>query len=140
MKHLTLKAPNTEAKPTIAKQTLENARKAITNFMANEIQLIFLSIYGRNPNFEEDEEWTISTGDLADDVYINVEVDNSYLDVEDTTCERREISEISCALDGSIYLFDEDGNDWNVNEISLEELSAISDILEITYLNRVENR
>lgn len=137
MKKLELKEQPKKVHTYMATSILNDARKRIKDFVAFEIPLLYKAIFGTTPNFEDDEEWRICTGDLEGGVYINIEVDNSYLDVEDRIYERREIAEIACALDGSIYLYDEGGNDWNADEISLEELTEISNKLEQAYIKHL---
>lgn len=114
---------------------LANARKEIMDFIRFEIPLLYKKIYGRDK--EKDEEYSICTGDLGTDIFINVEVDNSYLDVEDTCYERREIAEIILNEDGGLTLVNEDGDEWYDNYIDFNELAAISNAIEKAYLAKI---
>lgn len=139
MKKLELKEqPKPKAqKWTKAHLILNNAKEDIKKFIKMEAALLYKAIYGSDPDFAEDGGWIICTGYLCGDLYINVEVDNSYLDVEDICYERREMAEIVVLLDDSIIVRDEDGNEWNDREITLEELAHVADLLELTYTNKV---
>ena len=119
-----------------ATSILANARKEIMDFIRFEIPLLYKKIYGRDK--EEDEDYSICTGDLGTDIFINVEVDNSYLDVEDTCYEKREIAEIVLDSElGLITLFNEDGDEWDSGYISLKELATISNDIEEAYLAKI---
>lgn len=138
MKKLELKENPAEHKVTKAHLILDKAKEDIKKFIKMEAALLYKAIYGKDPDFEEDGGWIICTGDLCGDLYINVEVDNSYLDVEDICYERREMAEVLVLLDDTIIVRDEDGDEWNDREISLEDLAHVSDLLELTYLNKIK--
>ena len=71
---------------------------------------------------------------------IKVEVDNSYLDVEDTIMENRTITEIHVSLDGNIFLVAyEDDTEIEWKDISTDELAGLANILENQYLNIVKS-
>ena len=118
---------------TKAHLILNNAKEEIKKFIRFEAELLYTSIYGDEPDFEEEGGWRICTGDLKEDLYINIAVDNSYLDVEDVCYERREMAEILVCLDNSVIVIDEDSNEWNDSEYTIEELAAIADLLELSY-------
>lgn len=137
MKKLTLKetaAPKVERK-TKANLILSEARKEMKRFAHLETVLMYQSLWGREPNFSEDEEWTVATGDLADDVYVDVLVRDNFSSNQ-KTYERIEIAKVRAALDGSVFLADEDGEEWSVEEISIEDLANVCDILENSYYGR----
>ena len=139
MKKLELKekpAPKIN-KLTKAHQVLNSAKDELKRFIKMEAALLYKAIYGNDPDFEEEGGWAICTGDLCGDLYINVEVDNSYLDVEDICYERREMSEVLVLLDDTVVLIDENGEEVNDREITIEELAHVSDLLELTYRNKV---
>ena len=116
-----------------ATSILANARKEITDFIKFEIPLLYKKIYGRDK--EEDEEYSISTCDLKKKIFITIDVDNSYLDVDDTCYEKREIAEIVLDSElGLITLVNEDGEEWDSDYISLNELAAISNAIEEAYI------
>ena len=117
-----------------ATSILANARKQITDFIKFEIPLLYKKIYGRDK--EEDENYVICTGDLKKGIFITVDVDNSYLDVDDTCYERREISEIVLEEDGSLTLIEEEGDEWSGSNITIDELAAISNAIENAYITK----
>ena len=91
---------------------------------------------GQEPNFEEDEEYVVDIEGLT----IKVEVDNSYLDVEDTIMENRTITEIHVSLDGNVFLVAyEDDTEIEWKDISTDELAGLANILENQYLNIVKS-
>lgn len=125
-------------KVTKANYILTKARNDLKAFIQMEASLLYKLIYGKDPDFEEGGGWAIFTSVLCDDLYINVEVDNSYLDVEERTYERREMSEIIVLLDGTVMVRDDDGNEWDDTDITISELATIADLLELTYSNKVK--
>lgn len=89
---------------------------------------------GENPNFDEDEEYVV---DIDDEHFsVNVEVDDSYLDIEDRVFETIKVNEVHLALDGEIYLVLDNGNEdeIDVDDISTDELTALAELFE----NKVE--
>ena len=116
---------------TKAKFIVEKARKDLVDFIAYEAKLLFKKFGWVEP--EEGEDYSITTGDLKKDIFITVEVDNSYLDVEDACTEKRGIEEIVVSEQGEVWFIEEEGKDWTPDEISIEELAAIADTLEETY-------
>lgn len=72
---------------------------------------------------------------------IRVEVDNSYLDVEDVyACyETRPVDFIATEIgDDHNFYVGADGADINADDLSTDELVAIAKFLEITYANAEE--
>lgn len=138
VKKLELKKTPVEKKVTKANYILTNAKEEIKKFIKMEAVLLYKAIYGCDPDFAEEGGWTICTGDLCDNLYVNIKADNSYLDVENICYERCEMSEIIVLLDDTIIVRDEDGEEWTDSEISLEDLAHVSDILELTYLNKIK--
>jgi hypothetical protein len=64
---------------------------------------------------------------------IKVEVDNSYLDINDTCYEEREVAEILVNLnDKEIWVCTED-DEYTIDEISVDELAEIANAMEETY-------
>ena len=71
---------------------------------------------------------------------IKVEVDDSYLDVEDTIMENRTITEVRVSLDGNVFLVAyEDDTEIEWKEISTDELAGLANVLENRYLNIVKS-
>ena len=112
------------------------ARKKLVDFIVFEVRNIYLLLNGQEPNFEEDEEYVLDIEGLT----IKVEVDNSYLDVEDTIMENRTITEVRVSLDGNIFLVaygDDTEIEWK--DISTDELVGLANVLENQYLNIVKS-
>lgn len=115
---------------------INDARKKLVDFIAFEVRNIYLLLNGQEPNFEEDEEYVLDIEGLT----IKVEVDDSYLDVEDTTMENRTITEVRVSLDGNVFLVAyEDDTEIEWKEISTDELVGLANVLENRYLNIVKS-
>ena len=115
---------------------INDARKKLVDFIAFEVRNIYLLLNGQEPNFEEDEEYVVDIEGLT----IKVEVDDSYLDVEETTMENRTITEIRVSLDGNVFLVAyEDDTEIEWKEISTDELVGLANVLENRYLNIVKS-
>ena len=115
---------------TKAKTIIAEAKKKLVDFICYEAPLIYRKFDWDEP--EEDENYVIPGGDLTRTVRINVEVDNSYLDVEDRCYENVEVAEISVSRDGEVWVNTED-DEYTIDEISLEELADVAEALELTY-------
>ena len=115
---------------------INDARKKLVDFIVFEVHNIYLLLNGQEPNFEEDEEYVLDIEGLT----IKVEVDNSYLDVEDTIMENRTITEVRVSLDGNIFLVAyEDDTEIEWKDISTDELVGLANVLENQYLNIVKS-
>ena len=115
---------------------INDAREKLVSFIAFEVRNIYLLLNGQEPNFEEDEEYVLDIEGLT----IKVEVDNSYLDVEDTTIENRTITEVHVSLDGNVFLVGyEDDTEIEWKDISTDELVGLANVLENQYLNIVKS-
>ena len=115
---------------------INDARKKLVDFIAFEVRNIYLLLNVQEPNFEEDEEYVVDIEGLT----IKVEMDNSYLDVEETTMENRTITEVRVSLDGNVFLVgygDDTEIEWK--EISTDELAGLANVLENRYLNIVKS-
>lgn len=112
------------------------ARQQLKDFIAFEIRNIYLLINGQEPDFCEDEEYVVEIQGLT----IGIEVDNSYLDVEEPIIENRSIGEVHLTLDENVFLIPEVGDDTEIEwtEISTDELVALANVLEHTYNNLVK--
>lgn len=112
------------------------AREKLVDFIVFEVRNIYLLLNGQEPNFEEDEEYVLDIEGFT----IKVEVDNSYLDVEDTIMENRTITEVRVSLDGNVFLVgygDDTEIEWK--DISTDELVGLANVLENQYLNIVKS-
>lgn len=109
---------------------IQNAKKELTTLIRKNV----ISLYKKFglPKPEENEPYVIEAENLLRPVSIDVEVDNSYLDVEDTCYERQAVSSIMMDADGVITVSTEN-DEFFLENLSVEELSAISDALELTY-------
>lgn len=116
---------------TKAKSIIENARTELVKFIAFEVPLLYKKFGWAEP--EEGEDYSIPTGDLKKNVFINVEVYNSYLEVETATTEKREIEEIVVSREGEVWLIAEEQN-YTTDEVLVEELAAVAEALELTYI------
>ena len=115
---------------------INDARKKLVDFIAFEVRNIYLLLNGQEPNFEEDEEYVLDIEGLT----IKVEVNDSYLDVEETTMENRTITEVRVSLDGNVFLVAyEDDTEIEWKEISTDELAGLANVLENRYLNIVKS-
>ena len=115
---------------------INDARKKLVDFIAFEVRSIYLLLNGQEPNFEEDEEYVVDIEGLT----IKVEVDDSYLDVEETTTENRTITEVRVSLDGNVFLVAyEDDTEIEWKDISTDELAGLANVLENRYLNIVKS-
>ena len=115
---------------------INDARKKLVDFIAFEVRNIYLLLNGQEPNFEEDEEYVLDIEGLT----IKVEVDDSYLDVEETITENRTITEVRVSLDGNVFLVAyEDDTEIEWKEISTDELAGLANVLENRYLNIVKS-
>ena len=112
------------------------AREKLVSFIVFEVRNIYLLLNGQEPNFEEDEEYVLDVEGLT----IKVEVDNSYLDVEETIMENRTITEVHVSLDGNVFLVAyEDDTEIEWKDISTDELVGLANVLENQYLNIVKS-
>ena len=131
MKRLQPKNTAEAKKVTRANLILANARKELKSHICSTAAYLYKAIFGNMPNFEEDENCSICTGDLAEPLYLTITVDNTY--DENTVTNRVEISEVTCLLDDTVIVADEDGNEWTDDELSIEALAEIADAFELTY-------
>lgn len=104
------------------------AREQLKDFIAFEVRDIYLNLNGEEPNFEEDEEYVLDIEGLT----ISVEVDNSYLDVEDRIFENKSIAEIHLSLDGNLFLvpYGDDDTEIEWTDLSTDELAGLANVLE----------
>ena len=143
MKKLHLKKENNvknESKLTVAEVIVNVAKKELKNFIVHQIPMLYKAFGWAEPNFAEEEEYVIPTGDLICAPYINVEVDNSYLDVNERTYEDVEIAEVRLTLDENVFLTNERGDEWGWDEVTVDELAAVAKILERTYVDKLTKK
>lgn len=116
---------------------INDAREKLKSFIAFEVRNVYLLLNGQEPNFEEDEEYVLDVEGLS----VKVEVDNSYLDVEETIMENRTITEIHLSLDGNLFLvpYGDDDTEIEWTDLSTDEVAALANVLENQYLNIVKS-
>ena len=116
---------------TIAETIVKSARATIAQFITHEAVMLYKKFGWDEP--EEGGEYEIPTGDLGEPIFIKVEVDNSYLDVEESTYEYVEVAAIIVNPEEGIWVVNEDGNDWTIDELSVEEIERIASVMERAY-------
>ena len=116
---------------------INDARAKLKSFIEFEVRNVYLLLCGQEPNFEEGEEYVLDIEGLT----ISVEVDNSYLDVEDRVFENRSITEIHLSLDGNLFLvpYGDDDTEIEWTDLSTDEVAALANVLENQYLQIVRN-
>ena len=115
---------------TKAETIVAKAKKELVDFICFEAPLLYKKLDWEEP--DEDDDYSIPTAYLCRSIYINVEVDNSYLDIEDNCYEDREVAEIIVSREGEVWVNTE-LNDYTIDEISVEELADVAEVLELTY-------
>ena len=126
-----------ERKLTKGELIVKMAKEELKGFITHQIPLLYKAFDWVEPDFSEYEDYIVPTGDLVNTIHINVEADNSYLDVEDRCYEDVEVAEIHLTLDGNVFVANEDGNEWEWKELSVEELANVATSLERTYIKKV---
>lgn len=119
----------------MAKSILDNAKAKLRSYICSTAGYLYRDIFGDNPNYAEDEVCSIPVEDIF---YLNVEVDNTY--DENIVINRVRIVNISCFLDDTFTVRDEDGNEWDDCDLSVEAFAEISDYLELTYRHRTNSK
>lgn len=108
-----------------AKDILSVARKQLIDHIEYETKFISSIVSGGADNSHtEEEEWPYSPK-------VEVYVDNSYLDVEDTIKEKRIVTAIEVG-NGRVQIFTEEGDELNAENLSTDELADIAVVLEKT--------
>lgn len=109
-----------------AKDILSVARKQLTDHIEYETKLISSIVSGGEDNSRtEEEEWPYNPK-------VEVCVDNSYLDVEDTIKEKHIVTAIEVG-NGRVQIFTEEGDELKAEDLSTDELYKIAECLEKTY-------
>ena len=86
----------------------------------------------KNLMTDPEEGVVIDFADCEKVPYIRVEVDNSYLDVEDRCYETRPVDFIATGDDHDFYV-NTDGVEIDADDLSTDELFTIAKVLENTY-------
>lgn len=98
----------------------------------NQIHSLVHKDYDDELPYTSEEDWPCSPA-------IRVVVDNSYLDVEETTYETRKVVTLSIEDDENITAEDENGNEHKLKNLTIEELAFIADTLETSYFKLIKN-
>ena len=110
---------------------IARAKKEIVDFICFETQLLYKKFGWEEP--VEGDNHSITTGDLNRHLTIKVGVDNSYLDIDDTCYEEREVAEILVNLNDKKIWVCTEYNEYTIDDISVEELVEIANAIEETY-------
>ena len=127
MKKLEPKEKPVEKQMLHASYMRESALNEIKSFALFEARLLYKAIYGREPNYGEDEELCICTGDLKRNISINVSTDF------DRYNELVDIAEVIVSIDRTIIVRNEDGDEWDDSELSFDEIVNIVDAIQEAY-------
>ena len=111
---------------------IARAKKEIVDFICFETPLLYKKFGWAEPT--DGDNHSIATCELHSHLTIKVEVDNSYLDIDDTCYEEREIAEILVNLNDKKIWACTEYNEYNIDEISIEELVDIANAIEAAYL------
>ena len=125
MKKLTLKesAIKPEEKKTEAEVIYNNAKDELKKVICKYAGAFYVHLNGKMPDFGNDENVTIEVSDLCEDIF-----------VETAPAEFKELVEvrrITCFLDNTVMVEDENGNEFDT--LSLIELARIADVMEKSY-------
>lgn len=118
-----------------AQDILFKAKVEIISHIRYEINQIHSLVHKDNDDelpYTSEEDWPFSPA-------IRVVVDNSYLDVEETTYETRKVVTLSIEDDENIIVEDENGSEHKIKNLTIEELAFIADTLETSYFKLIKN-
>jgi hypothetical protein len=90
-----------------------------------------------------DGVWVVDGKKYLNRIKVEVEVDNSYFDVEDNTTEKRSIEELCIegeSLGGTVWLNVEGGEEVYLKSIPTDTLADIANALESAYLRMVNGK
>lgn len=109
-----------------ATEYIKSTRNLIKTFIVSEVRQIYHHLNGEDSEDKEDETYEAEIEGLT----IAVEVDNSYLGVEERIYENRSIKKIYVTPDGSVTLEDISGETFDSDTITTDDLAGLSNILE----------
>ena len=117
-----------------AQSIIDNARFEIITHIITLMRKIdaYLETGNKRLMTAPDEDVVIDFAECEDIPSIRVEVDNSYLDVEDVCEETRMLDFIATGDDHNFYV-STDGADIDADDLSTDELLAIAKCIEKTY-------
>lgn len=117
-----------------AQDIINNARFEIVTHIITLMRKIdaYLESGSKHLMTDPEESVVLDFAELGNVPSIRVEVDNSYLDVEDVCHEVRPLDFIATGDDHNFYV-SADGVDIDADDLSTDELLAIAKVLEKTY-------
>lgn len=118
-----------------AQDIINNARFELVTHIITLMRKIDAYLETGNKRLMTDPEESVVL-DFAECVYapsINVEVDNSYLDIEETCREVRVLDFIATSDDHNFYVGAGENTEVEADDITTDELLAIAKCLEKTY-------
>ena len=122
-----------------AQDIINNARFELVTLIITLMRKLdaYFATGKKNLMTAPEEDVVIDFAELGNAPAIRVEVDNSYLDVEDVCHEIRPLDFIDTTDDCNFYV-SADGADIDADDISTDELLVIAKVLEDAYANAEE--
>ena len=122
-----------------AQDIINNARFDLATLIVTLMRKLdaYLATGKKNLMTAPEEDVAIDFTELGGYPAIRVEVDNSYLDVEDRCYETRLLDFIATRDDHNFYV-SADGVDIDADDLSTDELLVIAKVLEDAYANAEE--
>ena len=122
-----------------AQAIINNARFELATIIVTLMRKLdaYLATGTKNLMTAPEEDVVIDFAELGNAPAIRVEVDNSYLDVEDVCHEIRPVDFIATGDDHNFYV-SADGADIDADDISTDELLVIAKVLENAYAKAEE--
>lgn len=114
-----------------AEAIIAEAKMKMVEFICFEAPLLYKKLGLAEP--EKYENYSINGCDFPHPIFINVEVDNSYLGVEACCFEEREVTEVLVSRDNEVWICTED-EEYTIDEISVDDLAAVTNAIEAAYL------
>lgn len=111
---------------TYARTIIDKAKTDLIEHIRYEIHLIDTAVNLTEQDSTTEEDWPYSPT-------IDVETDNTYLDVEDYTSERRKVVKVSYYESKDILVETYEGDEIFGTHLSVDELASISDCLDFSY-------
>lgn len=108
---------------------IAKAKKKLVDFIIFEAPLLYKKFGWECEG--DDENYVIPTAEL-EPIYVNVEVDNMCLGIEERAYEDTELAEIIVS-NGCVRVANDNGDEWTSYELSVEELATIADAMERAY-------
>ena len=119
-----------------AQDIINNARFELVTLIVTLMRRLdaYFATGKKNLMTAPEDDVVIDFAELGNAPAIRVEVDNSYLDVEDRCYETRPVDFIATGDDHNFYV-SADGADIDADDLSTDELLVIAKVLEDAYAN-----